>query len=225
MSETPLTFLARLQALLRDLFQLDLSDLDFGLYRLLRLKRQEVEAFLTEQLPRRVDEAFEGAAGAERADLDKEVSELARRIRAEAAEDALLEDGEPNREHPAFKAKVARDLLETYELRRQRLRSISASEAQKAEVFNHLYSFFSRYYEAGDFVPRFRYGAREAYAVPYNGEETLFYWANKNQHYVKTREAFRDYAFTVEGLGGPYKVRFAGVDPSDRVEKHPRGGP
>jgi len=144
---------------------------------------------------------------------------------AEAAEDALLEDGEPNREHPAFKAKVARDLLETYELRRQRLRSISASEAQKAEVFNHLYSFFSRYYEAGDFVPRFRYGAREAYAVPYNGEETLFYWANKNQHYVKTREAFRDYAFTVEGLGGPYKVRFAGVDPSDRVEKHPRGGP
>ena len=55
--------LTQLQDLLRDLFQLDLADLDFGLYRLLRLKRQEVEAFLTEQLPRRVYEAFESAAG------------------------------------------------------------------------------------------------------------------------------------------------------------------
>jgi hypothetical protein len=55
MSEMPL---ARLQVLLRDLFQYDYADLDFGIYRLLRLKRGEVETFLTEQLPRRVDEVF-----------------------------------------------------------------------------------------------------------------------------------------------------------------------
>ena len=55
MSEMPL---ARLQVLLRDLFQYDYADLDFGIYRLFRLKRGEVETFLTEQLPRRVDEVF-----------------------------------------------------------------------------------------------------------------------------------------------------------------------
>ena len=60
MPEPPL---ARLQALLRELFQYDYADLDFGIYRLLRLKRGEVEAFLTEQLPRRVEEVFKGAAG------------------------------------------------------------------------------------------------------------------------------------------------------------------
>lgn len=85
---------AQLQALLRDLFQLDLADLDFSLYRLLRLKRQEVEAFLTEQLPRRVEEAFQGLAGEERAQLEKDVAQLASRIRTEVAEDALLEDGD-----------------------------------------------------------------------------------------------------------------------------------
>ena len=37
----------------------------------------------------------------------------------------------------------------------------------------------------------------------------LFHWANKDQHYVKTAEALRDYAFTVEALGGPYRIRFA----------------
>src|SRR5207249_10202737 len=80
--------------------------------------------------------------------------------------------------------------------------------AQQAEVFNHLYNFFCRYYEGGDFISRRRYGAREAYAVPYKGEETFFYWANRDQHYVKTGDAFRDYAFRVDALGGPFRVRF-----------------
>lgn len=200
--------LGQLQSLLRDLFQLDQADLDFGLYRLLRLKRQEVEAFLTERLPRRVEAAFQTAAGEERATLEKEVPELASRICKEVAENALLEDGEANRDHPAFQAKVARELLDAYEAKRRQLQSVQATEAQNADVFNHLYAFFSRYYEAGDFIPRRRYGAREAYAVPYNGEEVFFHWSNKDQHYVKTGEAFRHYAFTVDTLEGPRRVRF-----------------
>lgn len=189
--------LTQLQDLLRDLFQLHLSDLDFGLYRLLRLKSREVEAFLTEQLPHRVDEAFQAVAGEERAALEKEV-----------AEDALLETGEVNPEYRDTKVRAARKIIGDYEARRRQLESVQATEAQKAEVFNHLYAFFSRYYEAGDFIPRRRYSARETYAVPYNGEETFFHWANKDQHYVKTGEAFRDYAFTVDALGGPYRVWF-----------------
>jgi adenine-specific DNA-methyltransferase len=113
-----------------------------------------------------------------------------------------------NKEYRDTKVKAARKLLENYEASRRQLQSVQATEARKAELFNHLYAFFSRYYEAGDFIPRRRYGARESYAVPYNGEETLFHWANKDQHYVKTAEAFRDYAFTLEALGGPFRVRF-----------------
>jgi len=200
--------LTRLQTLLRDLFQLDLSDLDFGLYRLLRLKRDEVEAFLTEQLPRRVAETFQAAAGEERAALEGEVAALAVRIRSEIAEDALLPDGEVRPDYRETPVKAARALIADYEAKRRQLQSEQATEAQQVEVFNHLYAFFSRYYEAGDFVPRRRYGAREAYAVPYNGEETFFHWANKDQHYVKTGETFRDYAFTVDTLEGPRRVRF-----------------
>lgn len=173
--------LKQLQDLLRDLFQLDLADLDFGLYRLLRLKRKDVEAFLTEQLPRRVDEAFESAAGEERGALEREISEFADRIRKAVAEDAILEGGEVNKEYRDTKVKAARELFENYEARRRQLQSVKASEAQKAEVFNQLCAFFSRYYEAGDFIPRRRYGARESYAVPYSGEETLFHWTNKDQ--------------------------------------------
>ncbi|PKN61281.1 MAG: hypothetical protein CVU57_30230 [Deltaproteobacteria bacterium HGW-Deltaproteobacteria-15] len=41
--------LKRLQDLFRELFQLELADLDFGLYRLFHLKRMEIETFLNEQ--------------------------------------------------------------------------------------------------------------------------------------------------------------------------------
>ncbi|MBI3990202.1 MAG: hypothetical protein HY347_11375, partial [candidate division NC10 bacterium] len=128
--------LSQLQNLLSDLFQLDLADLDFGLYRLLRLKRQEVEAFLTEQLPRRVDEAFQSMAGEERAVLEREVSDLAERIRKEINEDALFDSGEVKPDYRDTKIKAARELLANYEAKRQHLQSIQATEAQKAEVFN-----------------------------------------------------------------------------------------
>jgi adenine-specific DNA-methyltransferase len=201
--------LSHLQNLLRELFQLDLADLDFGLYRLFHLKRHEIEAFLAEQLPRRVKEAFQTAAGEDSAALERELSDLAKRVRTEIADDAILESGEINPEYRGIKAKAASALLHDYQAIREKLKGVQVSEAQQNEVFNHLYAFFSRYYEAGDFIPRRRYGVREAYAVPYQGEEVFFHWANKDQHYVKTGEAFRDYAFSVgDALGGPYRVRF-----------------
>src|SRR5437773_5629171 len=96
MSEPPL---ARLQALLRELFQFDFADLDFGIYRLLRLKRGEVEAFLTEQLPRRVDEVFKGAAGEVYARLERELAGLAERVRQEIDAEALALTGEIKAEY------------------------------------------------------------------------------------------------------------------------------
>jgi adenine-specific DNA-methyltransferase len=66
----------------------------------------------------------------------------------------------------------------------------------RADVFNDLYTFFSRYYDAGDFMARRRYSSRQPkYAVPFRGEETLFHWTNKDQYYVKTGEKFTDYKF------------------------------
>lgn len=196
----------RLKSLLRELFQLDVADLDFGLYRLFRLKRDEVEAFLNKQLPAEVDRAFEAAAGAEREALQKRVEELAEEARQAVADDAILPSGDPNPEHASAKA------VKAYAEARKRLQAVEASEAQRSQVFNILYAFFSRYYDAGDFIPRRFYGARAAYAVPYNGEEVLFHWANKDQHYVKSGEAFRDYAFTASAVSGLYRVRFTLVE-------------
>ena len=45
------TSLAKFQGLLRELFQFDQADLDFGIYRIMNHKRDVVEQFITDQLP------------------------------------------------------------------------------------------------------------------------------------------------------------------------------
>lgn len=198
--------LNRLKDLFRELFQLDTADLDFGLYRLFRLKRVEVEAFLDKQLPVEVDRVFKAVAGDERERLQKQVTQLAKQARESVADDAILPSGEPNPKYAETKA------VKEYGEARKQMEAVEATEAQRAEVFNHLYAFFSRYYDEGDFIPRRFFGVRPAYAVPYNGEEVLFHWANRDQYYVKSGEAFRDYAFTLRSLHGEYRVRFKLVE-------------
>jgi adenine-specific DNA-methyltransferase len=70
----------------------------------------------------------------------------------------------------------------------------------EGEIYDHLYRFFERYYDNGDFLSK-RYYARESaskaapYAVPYDGSEVYLHWANKDQYYIKTSEYFTDFTF------------------------------
>ena len=226
------------QSLLRELFQFDLADLDFGIYRLFRLKKDELDKFINEQIPQAVEKAFADLAEGDTGKLKAEVADLAQKIREELELDAILDDGSLNpRYDKAAIGKTVRLMVNDYEEKFKRLRGLLATQNQKDDVFNHLHAFFSRYYDRGDFMPRRFFGARPHYAVPtpprkstlptgfqeyvpYSGEETYFHWANKDQHYIKSGEAFRDYSFTVADiLGGPARVRFgltkASLPPGD----------
>lgn len=64
--------LNKFQDLLRTLFQFDCVDLDFGIYRILNYKREQVEAFISERLPQVVNEAFAKYAAATGEDIIKD---------------------------------------------------------------------------------------------------------------------------------------------------------
>lgn len=71
-----------------------------------------------------------------------------------------------------------------------------APDGSDNEVFSHLVTFFSRYYDNGDFISKRRY-KDNTYAIPYNGEEVKLHWANADQYYIKSSEYFRDYSFVL----------------------------
>ena len=79
--------------------------------------------------------------------------------------------------------------------RKRRPAAPAARQPWRPEAFNHLYRFFRRYYEEGDFISKRRYSKEHRYAIPYNGEEVLLHWATADQYYIKSAEHFRDYQF------------------------------
>ena len=67
----------KLKTLLKELFQLDQPDLDFGLYRIMHSRSAEVSQFLDENLLPQVQTAFGQYKTADKAELEKE---LAKRV-------------------------------------------------------------------------------------------------------------------------------------------------
>jgi adenine-specific DNA-methyltransferase len=51
--------LEKFQSLLRELFQFDCADLDFGIYRIMNYKRDVIERFITSDLPKAVAHELE----------------------------------------------------------------------------------------------------------------------------------------------------------------------
>ena len=172
----------RLIGLLKELFQLDQPDLDFGFYRIMHAKSGEVLDFLENGLLSIIRDAF-GEAG------DARISETHTRLkiaRQEAADygvpEQAIEDYRP-----------VEEARKTYEVARD-------SGDNEGDIYDHLYRFFERYYDQGDFMSR-RYFARETdgkaapYAVPYDGREVYLHWANRDQYYIKTSEYLTNFTF------------------------------
>jgi len=185
---------AALKAKLRELFELDKSDLDFGIYRIMAAKNEEVTAFLDRQLRDVVRETLtaHGADAADevRAELDKVIANL---------RDADMTDDEIDQNKKVV------------ELRTRLDGAGGASIAELgADIYNHLLNFFSRYYDEGDFISKRRYKG-DTYAIPYSGEEVVLHWANKDQYYIKSGEWHKDYRFRAGGKS----VRFQLVDATE----------
>ena len=185
----------KLQTLLCDLFQFDCADLDFGIYRIMNQKREEIERFIERDLLDAVEEGLAHFQAIEREELEAQLAEKRAQLGATAFDDtgAVLEQFQS--------LTIAQDYME---LGRQ-LQQLEVAEETEARIFSDLWRFFSRYYDNGDFLTERRYSSRQAkYCVPYNGEEVLLHWANRDQYYVKTSERFTDYRFDI----GEYKVWF-----------------
>ena len=70
----------KLKLQLSELFQLDQADLDFGIYRIMNARRDEVNRFLESDLLPQVREAFKQYQSADQATLKQEQSALTLKI-------------------------------------------------------------------------------------------------------------------------------------------------
>jgi len=199
-----MTALEKFQNLLRELFEFECADLDFGIYRIMNYKRQVIEDYINKSLPNTIKEELCKGTLAKQEKLQNELKEARQKVIENLGEEAL--DAEGNLAEQYHNTKVGREYMEA----RKKAGHTRSSEALENDIYNHLYAFFSRYYQDGDFISKRRYSKRQKYAIPYNGEEVYLYWANHDQYYVKTSEYFQDYIWKApDGVTVHFKLKNA----------------
>ena len=197
----------KFQSLLRELFQFDCADLDFGIYRIMNHKRDVVERFISTKLPEAVDAELGSGTLAQQAEANAALEEARRQVVELLGPDALDADGEVK---PSL---AATPVAETYLTAKAGAGASRSREALETDVYNHLYAFFNRYYQDGDFVSKRRYSRNHRYAIPYNGEEVHLHWANSDQYYIKTDEHFHSYQWkSPTGVTVHFRVSKANLD-------------
>jgi adenine-specific DNA-methyltransferase len=162
---------------LSEMFQFDQADLDFGIYRIMNYKRDEIRRFLENDLMSQISEKLAVLTQSSNA---AELEKIEKDIRNAQAMD-LDED-------------IKAGMIEKLREKKAAYTVNTDIAAVEADIYSHLTEFFSRYYDEGDFISQRRY-KDGVYAIPYEGEEVKLHWANADQYYIKTSEYFKDYTF------------------------------
>ena len=195
--------LNRFTSLLKQIFELDKSDLDFGIYRVMNLRKTQIEEFLTQRLPQMVQETLAPFAQGSK----EEIRAKMKQIEDSVSEMGMTVDALPD---------TAQKKQQYLQLQKQLAEGADLS-ALETDVYSALYSFFNRYYEDGDFVSKRRY-KEGVYAIPYEGEEVKLYWANQDQYYIKTSENFKDYTFVFDGITVHFRLVDATTEQNNNKE-------
>jgi adenine-specific DNA-methyltransferase len=181
---------------LKELFQMNQADLDFGIYRVMKAKHDEIDKFLTKDLLPTVKKTLEATGKSQ--NKQKELDEIVNNLRNAGIDP----DTSP-------KVKELKALLEN---------GGSNSENDAKDIFSNLITFFSRYYSGGDFMSLRRYKKDTYSPLSMNGEEVKLHWANADQYYIKSAESFKSYAFLVSDKGTEKRVVFELVNADTEKE-------
>ena len=125
-----------LVAKLKEIFQIDKPELDFGIYKIVNAKADMIQKFLTNDLKAKVQAALADKAGAGKKALEEKIAKI------EATLAPLGVQPSSSAEWVAAKAELDK---------------LAASDDSESLVYAHLLTFFSRYYDDGDFISKRRY--------------------------------------------------------------------
>ncbi len=191
---------------LRDMFHFAHNDLDFGIFRILKIKRDEVNQFIDEKLPSIVDEALSEVTDTL---YDSQLTAVKEYVKKEGGttEQGYLNDVSGNLQLliDFLEYKQQDELIPPLQTDPEDLKSKLAFS-----VYNHIHSFFEGYYRDGDFGYNDRSTASYKVNYPdeadYNGTDTLFHWKCRDSYYVKTATGFNSVIFEIEGKRIEYRL-------------------
>jgi adenine-specific DNA-methyltransferase len=214
----------QLKFFLKEMFQFNANDLDFGIYRIYNLKRKEIENFIDgkdEQcLEPIINKTLELVSNIEK---QVELTSLTAYLK-KFNQESLVNDPAGNFE------KIQQLILNfgTDDAEKDSLTAALSSSTKefnitdeiKDKIYNHILGYFEMYYSNGDFGYNNR--SRSLYKVPYeadyDGNDTMFHWKHKGSLYIKTGNSFNAIKFKLKHLDKEFELRLKTNDESKDEE-------
>lgn len=229
----------QLRHLLKDMFQFEDHDLDFGVYRITRLKREFIQSFIDGDDENSLRHTVSRVLG----NLHNSQNEAARNwlaafagsfgpIGQKAWEELEAAPDDPERVDglkafismpvvDAAKREQAEAQLKTFLETRQ-----FSTEHLESRIYNHLLNFFDLYYANGDFGYNTR--AASAFKVPYeadyDGSDTLFHWKHKGSYYIKSGNGFHSVRCEIDGRWLEFRLTRGGDEEAETDERNNNKG-
>ncbi|MEI6267658.1 MAG: DNA methyltransferase [Methylococcaceae bacterium] len=209
---TETSSIQQLKYFLKEMFQFNANDLDFGIYKIYNLKRKEIESFIDGDeancLEPTINQTLEKVSNIEK---QVELTSLSNYL-TKLNKGALLEDTTKNfeliqkfidtEENEAEKEKLASALTAS-------TKQFSITDEIKDKIYSHILGYFEMYYSNGDFGYNNR--SRSLYKVPYeadyDGNDTMFHWKHKGSLYIKSGNSFNAIKFKLKHLGKEFELR------------------
>lgn len=216
----------RFQGLLGEMFQFDHNELDFGLFRVMRLKRKFIEQFIAgesdqdlKQIVGRELSTIRGADDAEESQWIANRCELLG-LRVKATWEDLLRDAnsaelQDNLRAAVRVAEMPNQIDATLDRIERWLQGQSVSSTHlEAQLYNYLLNFFDLYYQNGDFGYNSRSSAafQVPYEAAYDGADTMFHFKHRDCYYIKTSNSFPEVALDVMGKRLVFRLESGGDD-------------
>lgn len=223
---------SELKKFLKEMFQFDENDLDFGIFKVMRLKRKFIEKFIDGDGPNDLKAIVANElSGLQNADLESARSWLENLAvkfgeMGKQAWEAIVANPNDKAATKKFKGLLGIVGDEEKAKAEQQIKILAetsslSSEHLESKVYNYLLNFFELYYQNGDFGYNTR--ASSAFKVPYeadyDGSDTLFHWKHKDSYYIKTGNGFFSVKFDLLGQTIEFRAE-AGGDADDAAQNN-----
>lgn len=189
--------LEQLKNSLKEMFQFQNNDLNFGIYKIYKLKQKEIEKFIDDNLENIVKKELQNVSNLEEKSNLLELELFLKWFNQEK----LLEDINSNYE------KIDWFINLWWNWDTEKLKEILKSGRNwsiewdlENKIYNYILNFFELYYSEWDFGYNTR--SLNTYKVEYNEDykwtDIMFHWKHKWSYYIKSGNGFNSVKFALE---------------------------
>lgn len=180
------TSLLNLQEKLKEIFEINNSDLDFGIYRIMKFREKEIKNFIDIELPKTIDSKFKSLESSSKNIFDK-----VKEFEEDSENEPLVELYNSWNNQEIENASKYNPKFKEYVNNKNSLKDSKKTSIESDDIYNWLNAFFTSYYDKWDFFKT----RKQKWTYKFEWWDVGFTWATEGQYYIKSWKHFNNYTF------------------------------